>query len=243
MAVDSPWFWVLMGTGLALVAAALVLFLRGRRRRAAPGIVGDHEFLVYLNETLVMDILQYQGDLTALKRRIEEYTRESAERRGEAKIHWFSVVAGRLREGARSEAYETEEQPITAIRKVVRELEKADAIVYADFHKGEVHAHRTLSGNAAGDAKLSDSRMFLSIDGLFQEYEEGDASDQDYLRLRAPYASGSDHVRVKISRSGLRERDVLPEGKAPFPARVLGKVETWDEQDRMLKMWALAIFR
>ncbi|AXB48389.1 hypothetical protein A4R43_10145 [Amycolatopsis albispora] len=232
-----------MVTGAALVTAAVVLYLRGRRR-AAPGTVGDqHEFLVYLNEPLVMDILQYQGNLTALKRRVEEYTRESAEGRGEAKTHWFSVGGGRQREGARSEAYETEEQPITAIRKVVRALEKADAIVYADFRKGEVSAHRSLAGNSAGQARLSDSRMFLSIDGLFQEYQEGDESDKDYLRLRAPYTSGTDHVRVKISRSGLREQDVLPEGRAPFPARVLGKVETWDEEDRLLKMWALAIFR
>ncbi|MFI6028168.1 hypothetical protein [Amycolatopsis magusensis] len=175
MAVDNPLFWVLMATGAALAAAALVRYLRGSRRDE-PALIGEHEVLVYLNESLVMDILRYRGDVTALKRRVEEYTRETAERRGEAKTRWFGFAGPRLREGAKSEDYDAEERPITAIRKVVRALEKA-------------------------------------------------------------------HVRVKITRGGLREQDVLPEGKAPFPARVLGKVEAWDERDGMLKMWALAIFR
>ena len=63
MAVDNPWFWILMLTGTALVAAAVVL--HGRRRRGSrdtTGVIGDHELLVYLNEALVMDILQYRGD-------------------------------------------------------------------------------------------------------------------------------------------------------------------------------------
>jgi hypothetical protein len=244
VAVDNPWFWILVLTGAALVVAAVVLYVRrARRSRDMPGIIGDHELLMYLNETLVMEILQYRGDVLALKKRVEQYTRESAEGRGEVRTSLLSLVAGRNREGATTESFETEEVPITAIRKVVQKLEKADAIVYADFHKGEVHAHRSFADNATGFAKLTDSRMFLSIDGRFEEYEEGDGSDEDYVRLRAPYPSGDAHVRVKITRSGLREQDALPEEKAPFPARVLGKVETWDEQADVLKMWALAIFR
>ncbi|EQD85391.1 hypothetical protein A8924_5285 [Saccharopolyspora erythraea NRRL 2338] len=244
MAADNPWFWILMLTGAGLVAAAVVLHVRRMRRsRDMAGVIGDHEILMYLNEALVMDILQYRGDVRALKRRVEQYTRETAEGRGEVKSSLFSIVGGRNREGSTTESFEAEESPITAIRKVVRELEKADAIVYADFHKGEIHPHRTLTDNPAGVAKLSDSRMLLSIDGRFEEYEEGDGSDKDYARLRAPYPSGNAHVRVKITRSGLREQDALPEEKAPFSARVLGKVETWDEQAGVLKMWALAIFR
>jgi hypothetical protein len=245
VAVDNPWFWILMLTGAALVVAAAVLYVRGRRRsRNTPDFIGDHETLMFLNETLVMDILQYRGDVLALKKQVEQYTRESAEGRGEVKTRWFTLGAGRNRDGETTASFVAEERPITAIRKVVQKLEKADAIVYADLHKGEVHGHRSFAGNATGDAKLSDSRMFLSIDGRFEEYEEGDGSDKDYLRLRAPFPSGDAHVRVKITRSGLREQSVLPEGKASFPARVLGKVEeTWDEQDGVLKMWALAIFR
>ncbi|MFD0489727.1 hypothetical protein ACFQ0O_24895 [Saccharopolyspora spinosporotrichia] len=188
MAADNPWFWILMLTGAGLVAAAVVLHVRRMRRsRDMAGVIGDHEILMYLNEALVMDILQYRGDVRALKRRVEQYTRETAEGRGEVKSSLFSIVGGRNREGSTTESFEAEESPITAIRKVVRELEKADAIVYADFHKGEIHPHRTLTDNPAGVAKLSDSRMLLSIDGRFEEYEEGDGSDKDYARLRAPY--------------------------------------------------------
>jgi hypothetical protein len=242
VAVDNPWFWILMLTGTALVVAAVVLYVRGRRRsRDTPGGIGEEEVLMYLNETLVMEIIQYQGNARALKRRVEQYTRESAEGRGEVKIRWFNLGAGRNREGGTTESFETEEGPITAIFRVVEKLEKADAVVYADFHTGEVREHRTLTRNVTGDARLSDSRMFLSIDGLFEVYAEGDGSDKDYVRLRAPYPSRDAHVRVKISRSGLREKDVLPKGT--FRARVLGKVEeTWDERDGVLKMWALAIF-
>ncbi|MEV4753618.1 hypothetical protein AB0J86_00650 [Micromonospora sp. NPDC049559] len=244
MAADNPWFWALILTGAALVAAAVVLYERRRRRlRDGTDGIGANEFLMYLNETLVMEMFQYRGNVRALKRQVEQYTRESAEGQGEVKIRWFKLGAVRIRDGEERQTFEAEERPITAIRTVVQELEKANAIVYADFHKGEVHAHRSFGDNATGGARLSDSRMFLSIEGRFEEYEERDGSDQDYLRLRAPYPSGDAHVRVKITRSGLREQDVLPEGKASFPARVLGKVETWDEKDRVLKMWALAIFR
>lgn len=241
MAVDSPWFWVLVVLGAALVAGAVALLRRGGRRPDdLPGTIGEHEVLIYLNETMVMDILQYRGDVPALKRLVEQYTRESAEGRGEVKARWFSFGGNRAREGERAESFETEERPITAIRTVVRKLEAADAIVYADFHQGEVHAHRTLANGDADRAKLSDTRMFLSLDGLFEDYDEG---DREYLRLRAPYPSGDAHVRVKIARSGVREQDVLPDKHVSFRARVLGKVENWDAEDKVLKMWALAIFR
>ncbi|WP_199439797.1 hypothetical protein [Umezawaea beigongshangensis] len=244
MVAADPWFWTLIGAGAALVAVAVVLYARGRRpHRDTSGTIGEHEFLVYLNETTVMDILQYRGDVPALKRLVEQYTRESAEGRGEVKTHWFGLGGSRTRDGETTESYEAEERPITAIRTVVRALEAADAIVYADFHTGEVHAHRSLADGAAGHAKLSDTRMFLSVDGLFEGYEEGDGSDEDYLRLRAPYPSGEAHVRVKVARSGVRERNVLPDNDVSFRARVLGKVENWDAKDGVLKMWALAIFR
>jgi hypothetical protein len=236
--------WILIGVGAVLVVVAVLLHVRsGRRPRDTPGTIGEHEFLVYLNETTVMDILQYRGDVPALKRLVEQYTRESAEGRGEVKAHWFGLGGSRTRDGETTESYEAEERPITAIRTVVRALEAADAIVYADFHTGEVHAHRSLAGGAAEHAKLSDTRMFLSVDGLFEHYEEGEGADGDHLRLRAPYPSGDAHVRVKIARSGVRERTVLPAKNVSFRARVLGKVENWDEEDGVLEMWALAIFR
>lgn len=233
-----------MGVGVALLAAAAVCYARdGHRAHGGPRVGGDHEVLIYLNETLVMDILRYRHDVQALKRQVEQYTRESAEGRGEVKVRWFSLGAGRVRDRERTETYEAEESPITAIRRVVQRLERADAIVYADLRTGELHAHRRLGDVAQGGARLSDSGLFLSIDGRFEEYDEGDESDRDYVRLRAPYPSGDAYVRVKITSKGLRgEKDVLPEGRAPFPARVLGKVESWDEQNRLLKMWALAIF-
>ncbi|XVV00970.1 hypothetical protein ACQPW3_26560 [Actinosynnema sp. CA-248983] len=239
MAVDSPWFWVLATLGVALVVAAVVLYRRhGRSPREAAGTIGEHEVLIYLNETMVMEIFQNQGDVPALKRLVEQYSRASAEGRGDLKVRWFAFGGNRTHEAQRAESFEAEDRPITAIREVLRKLEVADAIVYADFHKGEVHAHRSLADSGAADAKLSETRMFLSVDGLFEEH----GSDQEYLRLRAPYPGGDAHVRVKIARRGVREQDVLPENTS-FRARVLGKVENWDAEDKVLKMWALAVFR
>ncbi|MGM1065619.1 hypothetical protein [Saccharothrix sp. Mg75] len=244
MAAGSALFWVLVVVGTALVVAAAVLYARRRRDpSAAPGLIGSHEVLMYLNEAVVMDILQYRDDVSALKRQVEKYTRDTTEGRGEVKTRWLNVTGGRTREGERAEFFEVVEQPITAIRKVVRHLEAADAIVYADFHDGEVHAHHSLVGDARGGAALSDTRMFLSVVGVFEVYEEKDQPDADYLRLRVPYPGGEAHARVKFPRSGLRKNDVLPQGNTSFGGRVLGKVESWDEEDRVLKMWALAIFR
>ncbi|MCC8246737.1 hypothetical protein [Saccharothrix luteola] len=243
MAVDSPWFWVLATLGVALVVAAVVLHRRhGRSPREVAGTIGEHEVLIYLNETMVMEMFQNRGNVPALKRLVEQYTRENAEGRGEVKVRWFNLGGNRVHEAQRAESFEAEDRPITAIRDVLRQLEAADAIVYADFHKGEVHAHRSLVDGGAADAKLSETRMFLSVDGLFEKYKEGDESDEEYLRLRAPYPGGDAHVRVKIARRGVREQDVLPEDTS-FRARVLGKVENWDAGDKVLKMWALAVFR
>lgn len=244
MAVDNVWFWTLLLVGATMVGAAIVLYLRGRPRpRDVPLAIGDHEVLMYVNETLAIEILQYRGDVPALKRQVEQYTRESAEGRGETRVRWFNFSAGRLRDRGTTEFYEAEELPVNAIRRVVRALEEADAIVYVDMYRGEVHAHKTLPASPTGTMRLSDCRRFLSISGLFEEYEEGDGSDEEYVRLRTPYPSNDAYIRVKIMRRGLRDKDVLPEGKAPFAARVLGKVENWSEDDRLLKMWALAIFR
>ncbi|MEJ2853371.1 MULTISPECIES: hypothetical protein [unclassified Saccharothrix] len=244
MAVDSPWFWVLITLGVALVAASVALYRRHGRlpREEAVGGVGEHEVLIYLNETMVMEMFQTRSNVPALKRLVEQYTRENAEGQGEVKVRWFKFGGNRIHEAQRAESFEAEDRPITAIREVLRQLETADAIVYADFHKGEVHAHRSLSDDGTAQAKLSETRMFLSVDGLFEKYEENDDSDENYLRLRAPYPDSTAHVRVKIPRSGVREHDIVPDGTS-FRARVLGKVENWNTNDKVLKMWALAVFR
>ncbi|MGW6425066.1 hypothetical protein ACWF82_20525 [Nocardia sp. NPDC055053] len=243
MAVDNPWFWVLILIGGVLVAVAAGLYAY-RIRRVPDYLFGDagHEILMYLNEKVIMDLLE-SNDTVALKQTVEQYTRVSAEANGEIRHGPVTIVGRAGKSGDKKVTFDFEKKPITAIREVVQRLENADAIVYVDLHRGDALAHRTLLDAGAEGARLSGSRMFLSIGGQFQEYDE-DGSDRTFLRLRAPYPAGGDaHVRVKITRSWLRAPEELPEGKGSFPARVLGKVEAWDENNGVLKIWALAIFR
>ncbi|MBH0778057.1 hypothetical protein [Nocardia bovistercoris] len=245
MAVDSEIYWSMLALcGVGLVVAAVWCVLDWRRGAGDP--TGDHdhghEVLMYLNGAVVMDLLQYRGGV-ALKRLVEHYSRDSAEGRLEVGHGPVGVGGGKLRDREVRQSYEVDEKPITAIREVVQKLEEADAIVYADLEEGTVRAHRTLSAYRARRVKLSGSRMFVSIAGPFEEYKENDGSDQEFLRLRVPYPDGDGHIRVKIARTELREPAGVPEGAGSFPARVLGKVEGWDEREGVLKMWALAMFR
>ncbi|WP_405181506.1 hypothetical protein OG225_10515 [Nocardia sp. NBC_01377] len=51
-----------------------------------------------------------------------------------------------------------QEQLITSVRKVVEQVEKADAIVYANFYTGELKAHRTFAIDTVGEVKLGKAR-------------------------------------------------------------------------------------
>ncbi|CAM3639107.1 hypothetical protein KIPE111705_18275 [Kibdelosporangium persicum] len=246
--------WLVLG-GSVLAAAAIVraywLAVHRYRRMTAPSH-DDPGICFYLHDETVVNL---QGEYKALQQEVEERWRSSTEGRVSAEVHGVGAHGAREAEKEKTIRYIADEGPVTVIRRIIAELERANKIVHVDLFtesfeptNGLDHAFRPVPGKNPAwrrSARLRDLKplIFVSVMGRFRVTDKTDKT----TTFSAPYGDPADptseprQVSVTCVTAQLRREDV-PTG--PFPARCLGRIQKWDPDTKRLVIDpVLAIFQ
>jgi hypothetical protein len=248
--------WLITGSAAVLAAAVIAgayqVVLRRHRRMAIPiPAQNDPDICFYLDDEIVMNLF-HQRENTALRQEVEEQSRSSKDGKITAQVQGVGAQAGKTDEQTRVIKYITDQSPITVIRKIIADLERADKIVYVDLLNRSIEPSTGLErafqqgrSPVSGSARLRDLKPFIyvSILGRFRVTDKTDRT----TTFSAPYGDPDDpasepkQVSVTCVTDQLRREDV-PTGS--FPARCLGRIQGWDPDTRKLVIDpVLAIFR
>lgn len=245
------WPWLLVwGITAGLLVVAVVIAVRHWRSDRARASTRLHDISFYLDDEFVMDLYrQYGGKYrAALRQEVQERITNNREFDGTVAL---AQLKARGKQGVNREVFRSyieEDEPITVIGIVIDVLDRADDIVDVDLIKEEVTANRALDKALGTDDKrltgvvLRGLKTFVSI---FGEFRVTDGGTSAVTTFEAPYGDSAGptdgpHVHLTCTTSGLRRTDV-PTGT--FPARCLGRVESWDPDTRRLNVLPIAIFR
>jgi hypothetical protein len=248
VAADSLWWsvwwrWLLVwiGTGLALVAAALIGLAHwrgGRKHAQQPPYLS-----FYLHEQSVMDLYQYK-----YRGALEQHVVATVGGRGE--VHLGTGLLSPVRFGGSIERNREEFRrylevaaPITVIGLLMEVLE--DDLYSVDLERLSIVPGRNLRGAPGSTVRLSGlgGNSYVLAHGVFQRDTSADPTDRITIFL-APYGEPGTTARHPVMRmrcvnSGLR--DDVPDG--PFRARCLGTIQGWDRVAGQLVVNPVAIFR
>jgi hypothetical protein len=147
--------WLIIGAvavlAAAVIAGAYQVVLRRYRRTVIPK-QDDPDICFYLDDEIVMNLFQ-QRENTALRQEVEEQRRSGKDGKLSAQVHGVGAQVGRTAEQVKVIKYITDQIPITVIRKIIADLERARKIVYVDLpsqsiepSEGLDHAFRTVPG-------------------------------------------------------------------------------------------------
>jgi hypothetical protein len=229
--------WWLAGFACLVVLAGYAV-RRVPRRRAGGA---DPNYLpLYLDKDAVMNLYEMGNYKAAMRREVEERRSRSA---GFLAVIPFmpllSKVFGRTTHEVISK-YVEESKPMSVIGLLLSVLRSKDGLVEVELRRrpGTVAPNRALltdldrrgaDEGPAGEVLLSEIGEFVMVTARF----EAQGGSGETLVMRAPYGDGelSAHLRVVLRREELQRADKeLPTGQ--FRALCLGKVTSWDAQDR-----------
>lgn len=238
-----PWALTWAATLALLVAAGWLLARRWRSRRRLrqphPGVS------FYLNGEAVMDL--YQGTHhRALRQEVEEVIQSTKNATLTTALYGVSGGAGRSVDSKVFRKYVETAEPVAVVRIIMEVLEKADDILYVDLPDGAIEPGRSLSRAlrspeggitaAVTFEELSDFWVYVSVRGRFHQ----SAKTADTVTFEAPCTPANATAVVTCLSSGIRPTSLPP---GTFPARCLGRIQSWDPATRRLDVDPIAIFR
>ncbi|WP_327673434.1 hypothetical protein [Kitasatospora sp. NBC_00458] len=250
------WHWLVLWS----VAAGSLLFLAGHvgrealRSRRLTGPAVTDGICLYLDERGITDQYQTGRHSAALTQEVERRTSKTT---GAAvQVPGSGVEA----HGATAEElvtrYVETHQPIEVIGVLVKVLEKDNGIVHANLKTGTVRNNAALARLLGGTGQydphtavvlLSDAEDYVLLKGRFRTAHRTSTAPGGTTVFLASYgpataattaAAPAAHVRVVCDNAGLRTHDPSTE----FSGSCLGKVKSWNGEDGVLEVRAVAIF-
>jgi hypothetical protein len=237
----SAWWgsmvWWLAGFAGLVVLAGYAL----RRVLAKRGSGPSPNYLpLYLDNDAVMNLYEMGNYKAAMRREVE--TRRIRNAGCLAAIPFVSLAFKVFGRTSIEEIYKyvEESKPMSVIGVLLSVLRSKDGLVEVRLRRstGTVTPNRALvreldrreaDEGPSGEVVLSEIGEFVMVTARF----EAQGGSGETLVMRAPYGDGdvSARLRVVLRREGLqRANKELPTGQ--FQAHCLGKVTSWDAQDR-----------
>jgi hypothetical protein len=239
------------GVLAALITLAMYRIALRRYHRTWLKPHNDPEICIYLHDGHVMNMYR-QGEYKALKQEVELRTRRNREARLSAQARGVGAQVGQESEEEKVIKFIQDEEPITAIRSIMTDLERARNIVYIDLLNKSLEPggglDRALPGRKGPRQRAIpmwdlNPFVFVSIKGKFRLTDRTGTTTTFSMPYGNPADPESESWQVCITcvTAHLRLTDI-PAG--PFPARCLGKIQNWDRGTKTLVIDpVLAIFQ